>query len=40
MLDWYEKFIYENRLGEAEGICKAIEDGRYSRHLYLARPGS
>jgi cyclopropane fatty-acyl-phospholipid synthase-like methyltransferase len=27
-------FIYENRLGEAEGICQAIEDGLHARYLY------
>ncbi len=32
------QFIFENRLGEADGISRAIEEGRYSRHLYLARP--
>lgn len=31
------QFIFENRLGEAVGISRAIEEGRYSRHLYLAR---
>lgn len=35
-------FIYENRLGDAEGICQAIEDGLHARYLYhiqLANPG-
>jgi SAM-dependent methyltransferase len=27
-------FIYENRLGDAEGICQAIEDGLHARYLY------
>jgi hypothetical protein len=27
-------FIYENRWGEAEGICQAIEDGLHARYLY------
>jgi ubiquinone/menaquinone biosynthesis C-methylase UbiE len=34
-------FIYENRLGDAEGIRQAIEDGLHARYLYhvqLARP--
>jgi hypothetical protein len=33
------RFIYENRLGEAEGIGRAIDEGKGSRHLYLARRG-
>jgi ubiquinone/menaquinone biosynthesis C-methylase UbiE len=34
-------FIYENRLGDAEGVRQAIEDGLHARYLYhvqLARP--
>lgn len=34
-------FIYENRLGDAEGIRQAIEDGLHARYLYhvqLAKP--
>jgi hypothetical protein len=27
-------FIYENRLGDAEGIRQAIEDGLHARYLY------
>lgn len=27
-------FIYENRLGDAEGISQAVEDGLHSRYLY------
>lgn len=27
-------FIYENRLGDAEGISQAIEDGLHARYLY------
>ena len=30
-------FIYENRRGDAEGICQAIEDGLHARYLYLAK---
>ena len=29
-------FIYENRLGDAEGIQQAIEEGLHARYLYLA----
>ncbi len=29
-------FIYENRLGDAEGISQAIEQGLHARYLYLA----
>ncbi|MGE5250266.1 MAG: class I SAM-dependent methyltransferase [Bacteroidota bacterium] len=35
-------FIYENRMGDAEGISQAIEDGLHARYLYHvlpARPG-
>jgi cyclopropane fatty-acyl-phospholipid synthase-like methyltransferase len=35
-------FIYENRMGDAEGISQAVEDGLHARYLYhvqLARPG-
>lgn len=34
-------FIYENRLGDAEGVCRAIEEGLHTRYLYqvqLAMP--
>jgi SAM-dependent methyltransferase len=34
-------FIYENRMGDAEGISRAIEDGLHARYLYhvlLAEP--
>jgi cyclopropane fatty-acyl-phospholipid synthase-like methyltransferase len=34
-------FIYENRLGDAEGVCQAIEEGLHARYLYhvqLAKP--
>jgi ubiquinone/menaquinone biosynthesis C-methylase UbiE len=34
-------FIYENRLGDAEGVRQAIEDGLHARYLYhiqIARP--
>jgi cyclopropane fatty-acyl-phospholipid synthase-like methyltransferase len=30
-------FIYENRLGDSEGIRQAIEDGLHARYLYLVR---
>ena len=29
-------FIYENRLGDAEGIRQAVEDGLHARYLYHA----
>lgn len=29
-------FIYENRMGDAEGVSQAIEDGLHVRYLYLA----
>jgi ubiquinone/menaquinone biosynthesis C-methylase UbiE len=29
-------FIYENRLGDADGISQAIEEGLHARYLYLA----
>jgi ubiquinone/menaquinone biosynthesis C-methylase UbiE len=35
-------FIYENRMGDAEGISQAIEDGLHARYLYhvqLTGPG-
>jgi cyclopropane fatty-acyl-phospholipid synthase-like methyltransferase len=35
-------FIYENRMGDAEGISQAIEEGLHARYLYhvrLAEPG-
>ena len=34
-------FLYENRMGDAEGISQAIEDGLHARYLYhvqLAKP--
>ncbi|MGA2490079.1 MAG: class I SAM-dependent methyltransferase [Anaerolineales bacterium] len=34
-------FIYENRLGDAKGVCQAIEQGLHARYLYhvqLAKP--
>jgi cyclopropane fatty-acyl-phospholipid synthase-like methyltransferase len=34
------RFIYENRLGDSEGIRQAIEEGLHARYLYLARPSS
>ncbi|MFZ6030654.1 MAG: class I SAM-dependent methyltransferase [Chloroflexota bacterium] len=30
-------FIYENRLGDSEGIRQAIEDGLHARYLYLVQ---
>ncbi|MGW8249338.1 MAG: class I SAM-dependent methyltransferase [Anaerolineales bacterium] len=30
-------FIYENRMGDAEGISQAIEDGLHARYLYHAQ---
>jgi cyclopropane fatty-acyl-phospholipid synthase-like methyltransferase len=30
------QFIYENRLGDANGISQAIEEGLHARYLYLA----
>jgi cyclopropane fatty-acyl-phospholipid synthase-like methyltransferase len=30
-------FIYENRLGDSQGIRQAIEDGLHARYLYLAQ---
>lgn len=30
-------FIYENRLGDANGIAAAIEEGLHRRYLYIAR---
>jgi ubiquinone/menaquinone biosynthesis C-methylase UbiE len=32
-------FIYENRLGEAQGISQAYEEGLQRRYLYLASEG-
>lgn len=35
-------FIYDNRMGDAQGISQAIEDGLHARYLYhiqLAEPG-
>jgi ubiquinone/menaquinone biosynthesis C-methylase UbiE len=32
-------FIYENRLGDAEGISQAIEEGLHARYLYLVSMG-
>lgn len=31
-------FIYENRMGDAEGISQAIEEGQHVRYLYHAQP--
>lgn len=31
-------FIYEQRMGDAEGIRRAIEEGLHARYLYLAEP--
>ena len=31
-------FIYENRMGDAEGISQAIEAGLHARYLYLIPP--
>jgi ubiquinone/menaquinone biosynthesis C-methylase UbiE len=31
-------FIYDNRMGEAEGISQAIEDGLHARYLYHIQP--
>lgn len=28
------QFIYENRMGDAQGICQAIEEGLHVRYLY------
>jgi cyclopropane fatty-acyl-phospholipid synthase-like methyltransferase len=33
------EFIYENRMGDAEGISQAIEEGLHTRYLYLIQPG-
>jgi cyclopropane fatty-acyl-phospholipid synthase-like methyltransferase len=30
-------FIYENRMGDAEGVRQAIEEGLHRRYLYLAQ---
>ena len=30
-------FIYENRMGDANGISQAVEMGLQRRYLYLAR---
>ncbi len=30
-------FIYENRLGDSEGIRQAIEEGLHARYLYVAK---
>lgn len=32
-------FIYENRMGDAEGISQAIEDGLHARYLYHVHLG-
>jgi len=32
-------FIYENRLGECKGICRAVEDGLHARYLYHVQLG-
>jgi ubiquinone/menaquinone biosynthesis C-methylase UbiE len=31
-------FIYENRLGDAEGVSQAIEEGLHARYLYHVQP--
>ncbi len=31
-------FIYENRMGDAQGITRAIDEGLHARYLYRARP--
>ncbi len=31
-------FIFENRLGDSEGVRQAIEAGLHARYLYLAQP--
>lgn len=31
-------FIYENRLGDAEGVRQAIEEGLHARYLYHVQP--
>lgn len=31
-------FIYENRMGDAQGVCQAVEEGLHARYLYLAQP--
>lgn len=28
------EFLYQNRLGDAEGVCQAIEEGLHARYLY------
>jgi hypothetical protein len=30
-------FVYENRLGDANGVSGAIESGQHGRYLYLVR---
>jgi len=30
-------FIYENRMGDAEGVRQAVEEGLHARYLYIAR---
>ncbi len=32
------RFLYDNRLGDANGISQAIEDGLHRRYLYLTEP--
>jgi cyclopropane fatty-acyl-phospholipid synthase-like methyltransferase len=32
-------FIYANRMGDAEGICQAIDEGLHARYLYHVQPG-
>jgi cyclopropane fatty-acyl-phospholipid synthase-like methyltransferase len=32
-------FIYENRMGDAQGVCQSIEEGLHVRYLYHIRPG-
>jgi cyclopropane fatty-acyl-phospholipid synthase-like methyltransferase len=30
-------FIFENRMGDALGVCQAVEEGLHARYLYCAR---
>lgn len=30
-------FVYNNRIGDAEGVCQAVEEGLHRRYLYLAQ---
>ncbi len=31
-------FVYENRMGDADGIRQSIEEGQHRRYLYLVQP--